>query len=94
MSDDATGMVMTMDWELSRFGLGDSIEPETAIIALIVVLGLACLGPLLAMGGRSGADKGDDGGHPVRSRLRAAERDRPSPRKSNDGRRKHKTNIK
>lgn len=85
---------MTMDWELSQFGLGDSIDPETAVVVLIVVLGLACLGPLLAMSGRRGADKGGDGGHPVRSRLHAAERDRPSPRKPNDGRAKHKTNVK
>ena len=85
---------MKMDWELSRLGLGDSIEPETVVVALVVVLDLACLGPLLAMSGRRGADKRGEGGHPTRSRLHAAERDRPSSRKPNDARTKHKTNNK
>ena len=67
---------MPMDWELSRLGLGDSIDTETAIIMLLAVLGIACIGPLLAMGGRGGADK-DDGGHPLRSKLYSTERDRP-----------------
>lgn len=65
---------MLMDWELSQFGLGESIDNETAIIALIVVLGLACLGPLLAMGGRNRSG-GDDGGHPLRSKLHYQDRD-------------------
>jgi hypothetical protein len=31
---------MPMDWELSQIGLGESIDPETMIIALLAVLGL------------------------------------------------------
>ncbi len=65
---------MARDWELSQFGLGESIDTETAIIVLLAVLGMACIGPLLAMGGRNGADK-DEGGHPLRSKLYSAERD-------------------
>ncbi len=82
-----------MDWELSQFGLGDSIDTGTVIIMLLAVLGITLIGPLLAMGGRSGADK-DSGGHPLRSRLHAAERHRPSPRPSNPGRMKYKTSVK
>ncbi len=59
---------MPMDWGVSQFSLGDSIDTGTAIIVLLAVLGIVCIGPLLAMGGRSGADK-DNGGHPLRSRL-------------------------
>ena len=68
-----------MDWELSQIGLGESIDPETMIIALLVVLGLACLGPLLAMGGRSRSDD-EDGGHPLRSKLHSRDRDRSARR--------------
>ena len=64
-----------MELDLSQFGFGDSIEPETMIIVMIAVLGLACLGPLLAMGGRNHADQ-DEGGHPLRTKLGSAERDR------------------
>jgi hypothetical protein len=64
-----------MDWELSQFGLGDTIDTETAIIVMLAVLGLACIGPLLAMGGRNHADH-DEGGHPLRTKLGSPERDR------------------
>ena len=67
-----------MDWDLSQFGMGESIDIETAIIVLVASLGIACIGPLLAMAGRSGDDK-DMGGHPLRSRLHAAKPIRPSP---------------
>ncbi len=93
MGLDAKRTGMPMDWELSQFGLGDSMDTETAIILLLAVLGVACIGPLLAMGGRSGADK-DDGGHPLRTKLYSAGRDRPSPEKPITGRMKYKTNIK
>ena len=63
-----------MELELSTFGLGDSIDPETMVIALIVVLGLACIGPLLAIGGRN-RPGGDDGGHPLRSKIYSPDRD-------------------
>ena len=82
-----------MELELSRFGFGDSIEPETMIIIMIAVLGLACLGPLLAMGGRNRAH-GDDGGHPLRSKLYFAEPEREPPRRPLDGKMKHKTRLK
>ncbi len=82
-----------MEWDLSQFGLGESIDTGTAIIVLLAVLGITCIGPLLAMGGRSGADK-DNGGHPLRSRLLSAERDRSSPRQSIPGRMKYKTSVK
>ena len=63
-----------MEFELSTFGFGDSIEPETMIIAMLVVLGLACIGPLLAIGGRN--RPGDDGGgHPLRSKIYSPDRD-------------------
>ncbi len=48
---------MPTDWGLSQFSLGDSIDTGTAIIVLLAVLGIVCIGPLLAMGGRSGKDK-------------------------------------
>jgi hypothetical protein len=70
---DANWMGMPMDWELSQFGLGESIDNETAIIALVAVLGFAVLGPLLAMGGRNRS--GNDGGHPLRSKLYSRDRD-------------------
>ncbi len=63
-----------MEFELSTFGFGDSIEPETMIIALLVVLGLACLGPLLAIGGRN-RPGADGGGHPLRSKIYSPDRD-------------------
>ncbi len=88
MSVKQTGM--PMDWALSQFGrLGDSIDTGTAIIVLLAVLGIVCIGPLLAMGGRSGADK-DNGGHPLRSRPHSAKRGGPSPRQSIHGRMKYK----
>ncbi len=68
-----------MDIELTLLGLGDSIDPETMAFALIAVLGLACLGPLLAMGGRNFADQ-DEGGHPLRSKLYSAKPNRSPPR--------------
>ena len=84
---------MPMDWDLSQFGLGESIDTETAIIVLVASLGIACIGPLLAMGGRSGEEK-DEGGHPLRSKLHAAEPIRPTPRQSPQGRMKYKTRVK
>lgn len=82
-----------MELELSTFGLGDSIDPETMIIALLVVLGLACLGPLLAIGGRNRAGA-DDGGHPLRSKLLSGEPNRRSPQPPAHGKSKSKTSLK
>ena len=82
-----------MELELSRFGFGDSIEPGTMIIIMIAVLGLACLGPLLAMGARKRAH-GDDGGHPLRSKLYFAEPERPPPQRSLHSGMKYKTRVK
>ena len=82
-----------MDWDLSQFGMGDSIDIEWAIVLLVATLGIACIGPLLAMGGRRG-DEIDDGGHPLRSRLYTAEPIRPSPQPLTPGRMKFKTRRK
>ncbi len=84
---------MPMDWDLSQFGLGDSIDIETAIVVLVAGLGIACIGPVLAMGGRIGEDK-DDGGHPLRTKLYSAVPIRPSPQQSTRGRMKYKTRVK
>ena len=81
-----------MELDLSQFGFGDSIEPETMIIVMIAVLGLACLGPLLAMGGRN-RENGDDGGHPLRSKLYFAEPERVSPPQPLHGKMKYKTRV-
>ena len=82
-----------MDWDLSQFGLGESIDTETAIIVLVAGLGIACIGPLLAMGGRSGEEK-DEGGHPLRSKLYSAEPIHPVPQQSPQGKMKFKTRVK
>ncbi len=68
-----------MEFELSKLGLGDSIDPATMVVALLAVLALACLGPLLAMGGRIRGDY-DEGGHPLRTKLYSAKPDRSPPR--------------
>ncbi len=82
-----------MEWDLSQFGLGESIDTETAIIVRVAGLGIACIGPLLAMGGRSGEDK-DMGGHPLRSKLHSADPIRPSPQQPPRPGMKYKTRLK
>ena len=82
-----------MEWDLSQFGIGESIDTETAIIVLLAGLGIACIGPLLAMRGRSGEAK-DEGGHPLRSKLHSAEPTGPTPQHSPQGRMKYKTRVK
>ena len=63
------------------------------IIVMIAVLGLACLGPLLAMGGRN-RENGDGGGHPLRSKLYFAEPERSPPQRPLHGGMKYKTREK
>ena len=81
-----------MDWELLEFGLGDSIDMEIAIVVLVAGLGVACIGPLLAIGVRGKTE--DEGGHPLRSRLYTAEPSRAAPRPLTPGNMKFKTRIK
>lgn len=74
MWHDVNWTDIPMDWEPAQIGLGESIDAETMIIALLAVLGFACLRPLLAMGGQSQADE-EDGRHPLRSKLHSRNRD-------------------
>ena len=60
-----------MDWDLLQNGLGETVDVGLVIVVMVVGLALACIGPLLAMGGRGQA--ADDGGHPLRSRLGTVE---------------------
>jgi len=80
-----------MDWELLQFGLGDTVDIELAIIVMVVGLGVACIGPILAMGGRGEA--GGDSGHPLRSRLHTAEPIAATQRPLTPGNMKFKTRV-
>jgi len=81
-----------MDWELLQSGLGDSIDIGVVIVVLIAGLGVACLGPLLAMGSRVEIE--DSGGHPLRSRLHTAEPIRATSRPLTPATMKFKTRTK
>ena len=90
---DTKQMGMQMDWNLAQFGLGESLDTEVAIIVLVIGLGIASIGPLLAMGGRNGEAK-NASGHPLRSKLYTVERIRPSSQPPVRPQMKYKTRIK
>ncbi len=89
---DTKQMGMQMDWNLAQFGLGESLSTEVAIIVLVIGLGIASIGPLLAMGGRGEAK--NNSGHPLRSKLYTVERISPSSQLPVRPQMKYKTRLK
>ena len=81
-----------MDWDLLQNGLGETVDVGLVIVVMVVGFALACVGPLLAMGGRGEA--ADDGGHPLRSRLGTAEPVAVAARPLTPSRMKFKTPVK
>ena len=81
-----------MDWELLQFALPENVDLGMVIIVMVVGLAIACIGPLLAMGGRG--ETAEDGGHPLRSRLHAAAPVATAPTPPTPSSMKFKTRVK